>query len=227
MGKYNTDKKESLRIQTIYKNIPSQLAKENQKFTYAKIDSKDNRKKDYVPALDWLLASELVLSSYMITNPEYPIKGYMDYDSYKLYLNDTGILSNMVNISVSDILLDGDYKYKGVIVENYVASELSKIEKELFYWSRKGKNKGNAEVDYILQIKSDVIPLEVKAGDDTKSKSLGVYKEMYKPKYSIRISSKNFGFQNNIKSIPLYAVFCLNDLEKKNKIAKLVENKIM
>lgn len=217
MGKYNTDKKESLRIQTIYKNIPSQLAKENQKFTYAKIDDKDNRKKDYVTALDWLLASELVLPSYMITNLEYPIKGYMDYDSYKLYLNDTGILSNMINLSISDILLAGDYSYKGILVENYVASELSKIGKELFYWSRKGKNKGNAEIDYILQVKTDVIPLEVKAGDDTKSKSLEVYREKYNPKYSIRISTKNFGFQNNIKSVPLYAVFCLNELEEEGK----------
>lgn len=206
-----------MRIQSIYKNIPTQLAKENQKFTYAKIDNKDNRKKDYVTALDWLLASELVMPSYLLTNPEYPIKGYMNYDSYKLYLNDTGILSNMINLSISDILLTGDYKYKGILCENYVASELSKIRKELFYWSRKGKNKGNAEIDYILQVKCDVIPLEVKAGDDTKSKSLEVYKEMYKPKYSIRISAKNFGFQNNIKSVPLYAVFCLSELEKEGK----------
>ena len=102
-----------------------------------------------------------------------------------------------------------DYSYKGVVTENYVASELSKNNNKLFYWSRKGKNKGNAEIDFILQQDIDVIPIEVKSSNNVQAKSLNVYVETFKPKYAIRISSKNFGFENNIKSIPLYAVFCI------------------
>lgn len=88
----------------------------------------------------------------------------MDNDTYKLYLNDTGILNYLIGSTSYQILFDGDYSYKGVIVENYVATELSKMDDSLFYWSRKGKNQGTAEVDFIIQEKEKIIPVEVKAG---------------------------------------------------------------
>lgn len=83
----------------------------------------------------------------------------------------------------------------------------------LYYWSRKGKNKGNAEVDFVIQSRYSIIPIEVKANTDTKSKSLEIYKEENKCDYAVRISAKNFSFQNGIKSVPLYAVFCLDNLK--------------
>lgn len=212
MSKYNSQKNESLRIARIYQNIPSQLAKENQKFTFAKIDAKDNRKRDYITAVDWLLASNLILPCYEVTNPIFPVLGYVNYENYKLYMNDTGILCSMLQITDHEVLFDGDYPYKGVLTENYVASELYKNNFPLLYWTRKGENKAMSEVDFLIQIGSDVIPVEVKANYSTQSKSLNVYNEKYHPKYAIRISSKNFGFENNIKSIPLYAVFCMKDL---------------
>ena len=214
MSKYNSQKNESLRIARIYQNIPSQLAKENQKFTFAKIDAKDNRKRDYITAVDWLLASNLILPCYEVTNPIFPVLGYVNYENYKLYMNDTGILCSMLQITDHEVLFDGDYPYKGVLTENYVASEFYKNNFPLLYWTRKGENKALSEVDFLIQIGSDVIPVEVKANHSTQSKSLNVYNEKYHPKYAIRISSKNFGFENNIKSIPLYAVFCVQDLIK-------------
>lgn len=214
MNRYNNNKKEAIRIERIYKDIPSQLAKENQKFTYANIDTHDNRKRDYITALDWLIASKLVINSYQIQKVEYPLKGYIDLDNYKLYLSDCGIMSTMLELTSFDILTDGDYPYKGVIIENYIACELIKMGYSLYYWSRQGKNKGNAELDFIIQNGNNIIPIEVKAGVKIQSKSLETYKELYKPIYSIRISAKNFGFENNIKSIPLYAVFCLEKNRK-------------
>ena len=104
------------------------------------------------------------------------------------------------------------FSYKGVVVENYVASELIKMGYELFYWSRKGKNNGNAEVDFIIQNKLNVIPIEVKSGKNTQAKSLKFYNELFKPKLSIRISANNFSLNGNVKDIPLYALFCLKDL---------------
>ena len=209
MGKYVSTSKESLRIKAIYSDIPSQLAKENQKFIFANLETKDSRKRDYITAIDWLINSKLVLKCNMLTTPLFPINGYVDKDSYKLYLNDPGIMNYFLKVPSSAFLLDMDYPYKGVVTENYVASELSKNNNKLFYWSRKGKNKGNAEIDFILQQDIDVIPIEVKSSNNVQAKSLNVYVETFKPKYAIRISSKNFGFENNIKSIPLYAVFCI------------------
>ena len=209
MGKYVSTSKESLRIKAIYSDIPSQLAKENQKFIFANLETKDSRKRDYITAIDWLINSKLVLKCNMLTTPLFPINGYVDKDSYKLYLNDPGIMNYFLKVPASAFLLDMDYSYKGVVTENYVASELSKNNNKLFYWSRKGKNKGNAEIDFILQQDIDVIPIEVKSSNNVQAKSLNVYVETFKPKYAIRISSKNFGFENNIKSIPLYAVFCI------------------
>jgi predicted AAA+ superfamily ATPase len=93
----------------------------------------------------------------------------------------------------------------GSLTENYVAQVLSTRKYPLFYWT----SEGTAEVDFVLQKGNDIIPIDVKAGLRTKSKSLNQFMEKYKPSYAIRISAKNFGFDNNIKSVPLYAVFCI------------------
>lgn len=211
MSRY-AEEKDSIRIRNLYINIPSQLAKENQKFVFTNIDSKDNRKRDYITPLDWLLASKLVFNCSLVTKPEFPLKGFVDNDSFKLYLSDTGILNNLLEITPDVYLLDMPFSYKGVVVENYVASELIKMGYELFYWSRKGKNNGNAEVDFIIQNKLNVIPIEVKSGKNTQAKSLKFYNELFKPKLSIRISANNFSLNGNVKDIPLYALFCLRDL---------------
>ena len=192
-----TDDKENIRIERIYNDIPNQLAKENQKFVFAKLDKRDNRKRDYITSIDWLISSLLVLPCYNITNPKYPLKVYFDYDSYKLFLNDTGILCNLAGISSVDVLMNHDLDYKCVLVENYVATELLKMGFDLGYWSRKDKTSGSSEVDFIIQNNSNIIPIEVKAGTDMKSKSLEVYNERYKPSLIVKISAKNFGKKNN------------------------------
>lgn len=213
MKKY-TDNKESVRITNLYSSIPSQLAKENQKFVFTQIDKEDKRKRDYVTALDWLYASRLVLSCNLVTKLEFPLKGFVDIDSFKLYWSDTGILNKLLNVPASSYILNKPFSFKEIVVENYVACELRKMEYDLFYWTRKGKNNGNAEIDFIIQHEMDVIPLEVKAGRNTQAKSLMVYNEMYKPELAIRISTNNFSKNGNIKEIPLYAVFCLKYLSE-------------
>ncbi len=102
--------------------------------------------------------------------------------------------------------MDNVLLYKGVITENYVANHLVCNGFPLYYWL----SEEIAEVDFLIYTEDGIIPVEVKASDNTKSKSLNVYMKKYNPKYAIRISSKNFGFENNIKSVPLYAVFCIN-----------------
>lgn len=204
MNKYVKNKNESVKIEKIYDKIPSILAKENKKFKYSDIENNAN-KRDYETALTWLISSNMVYVCNLLTKQEIPLKVYQDEDYFKLYLSDVGILSSILEINFSDILLDKSFMFKGAIAENYIAQVFRTNDIKLYYW----KSSNKAEIDFILYNEDGIIPVEVKANDNTKSKSLGIYMEKYKPKYGIRISTKNFGFENNIKSIPLYAAFLI------------------
>ena len=204
MNKYVVNKFEASKIESIYKSIPSQLGNQSNKFQYGKINS-DARKRDYEIALNWLLSSTMVYKSSLINKVEIPPLGFIKEDYFKLYLSDVGILLSMLKIKYNDIILDKLLQYKGIIAENYVATQLVANEIPLIYWQSGNK----AEIDFLIYNDDGIIPIEVKANDNIISKSLNVYMEKYKPKYAIRVSSKNFGYENNIKSIPLYAVFLI------------------
>ena len=206
MNKYVTNDVEALRIKRLYNSLPSQLSNVSKKFQYSNI-SKDARTRDYATSLNWLEASNMVIKCKCVKNPDIPLEGFVDNDTFKLYLSDIGVLNNILKIRVEDILTDNISLYKGIIAENYVANQLVCNGFDLYYW----KSDATAEVDFLLDTKDGIIPVEVKSSDNTQSKSLGVYNNNYKPKYSIRISTKDFGYseKNNIKSIPLYAVFMI------------------
>lgn len=131
--------------------------------------------------------------------------GFIIPDHFKLYLSDVGILLNLLKIKFNDIILDRLLLYKGIIAENYVATQLLANNNPLIYW----ESGNQAEIDFLLYNDDGIIPIEVKANNNTSSKSLTVYMKRYNPKYAIRISTKNFGFENNIKSVPLYAAFLI------------------
>ena len=205
MQKYVKTGVESIKIEKIYKNIPSQLAKDNKNFKYSFIEE-SGRKRKYESSLDWLVASKMVLINYNSKRIEIPLKVYIDEDNFKLYLSDVGILTNISEVKFPDIMLDNNFFYKGTITENYVAQELTFKGETLYYW----RSKRDAEIDFLLYSEKDgIIPIVVKSGNNVKSVSLNMYMEEFKPKYAIRFSTRNFGFENNIKSIPLYAVFCI------------------
>ncbi len=206
MNKYVTTESESLKINRVYHSLPTQLSNLSNKFQYSKV-SKNAKSKDYESSLDWLEASNMVLKSKCVKNPEIPLEGFLNKDVFKLYISDIGILNSLLKINMEDILTDNISLYKGIIAENYVASQLIANGFDLYYW----KNKNEAEVDFLIYNKDGIIPVEVKAGDFSKSKSLNQYIKTYNPKYAIRISTKEFGYDPNtkIKSIPLYAVFMI------------------
>lgn len=204
MNKYTLNNSEAVKIEKVYNTIPSSLAKENKKFKYVDIEKGANRR-EFESAIDWLESSEMVYKCKYVNKVEIPLKVYAQDNTFKLYLSDIGILTSLLEIEFSEILLNENFMFKGAIVENYVAQAFISNNISLYYW-----NSGNkAEVDFLLYNKDGIIPVEVKAGNNTQSKSLNIYKEKYNPKYSIRISTKNFGFANGIKSIPLYATFCI------------------
>ena len=204
MNKY-TDNTESIKNSKIYNAIPKELAREKNIFKYSIVD-KDARKIRYESSLDWLLASNMILKCDLTEKNESPLKAFVNNDKFKIYLSDTGLLRSLSNIDYTEILLDKNEMYKGVLTENYVACELYTKFRELYYYIF-----SKYEIDFLIKINGDIIPIEVKSGRRTNSKSLNEYIKKYNPKYSIRISTKNFGFENNIKSIPLYAVFCINE----------------
>lgn len=200
MHKY-TEKTEGLKNIQIYQSIPSQLAKENKKFKYSIVD-KSARSKYYQTSLDWLLASKMLLKSTLVTTPRYPLKAYEDRSIFKIYMSDTGLLSNASGLSVKNIMSDDNDMFMGALTENYVANEFESYRLSLNYYTF-----GKYEIDFLLQIEGKLVPIEVKSGKRTRSVSLQAYMQAYQPETVIRFSTKNFGFENQISSIPLYAVF--------------------
>jgi len=197
MNKY-TENSEGIKNRQIYEAIPKQLARENNTFKYS-IVSKEARKIRYESSLDWLLASNMILKCDLTEKNESPLKAFINGDKFKIYLSDIGLLRALSNMDYREILLDKNEMCKGVLTENYIACEFFSKFRELYYY-----NFLKYEIDFLLKIDGDIIPVEVKTGKRTTSKSLNAYILKYHPKYSIRISSKNFGLENNIKSSLAY-----------------------
>lgn len=204
MNKYVKNSLETVKIEKVYKNIPVQLAKDKKTFKYNLIEA-NARKRMYEHPIEWLISSGMILSSNKIKKAEIPLKVYQDEEYFKLYLSDVGILVAMSEIRFNDLILDKPFSFRRAITENYVAQEFTANDISLYYWTY-GRN---AEVDFIIYNNDGIIPVEVKSGDNVRSTSLKFYINENKPKYSIRLSTRNFGFENNIKSIPLYAAFCI------------------
>lgn len=211
MKKYIQTQTEALRIRALYESLPSQLSNSSHKFQYSKLNT-GAKSRDYELPLDWLLSANMIQKVNCVKTIEKPLKGFEDSDTFKLFLSDIGILNNLLNISINDILNDNLKIYKGIITENYVANQLLANEIPLFYW----KNKQNVEVDFLIETKDGIIPIEVKSSDNTQSKSLKIYNGLFNPPYAIRMSTKDFGYnsETKIKSVPLYATFLIKDLIK-------------
>ena len=135
------------------------------------------------------------------------MKSFIEEDFFKLYLFDTGLLTSLFDVSVEDLepSPSKNANLRGSIAENYVAQQLTAREIPCFYWGIQSKS----EVDFLIKDSDgNIVPLEVKSGDNVNSRSLESYRQKYNPKYLIRMSTKNFGFENGVRSIPLYAAFC-------------------
>ena len=204
MNKY-TENTESIKNSKIYNAIPKELARENNTFKYSIVD-KSARKIRYESSLDWLLASNMILKCNLVEKPESPLKAYINTEKFKIYLGDCGLLRTLSNIEYEEILLDKNEMYKGVLTENYIACEFIQTFKELYYYTFE-----NYEIDFLIKLNGNIIPVEIKSGRRTTSKSLNEYIKKYNPNYSIRLSTKNFGLENKIKSVPLYATFCIKN----------------
>ena len=216
MAKYSTPS-DTVKAIAAYNSLPSQLAKENSKFMYSVIGS-GARAKDYESALQWLTAAGVVIRCNKVSEGRFPLKIYEDTLSFKMYYSDVGLLSMKVGIPAKYIVHDLQLsdKMRGMLAENYVAQELYAKSISPYYWT----SDNQAEVDFVIQLEENVVPLEVKSANHVKARSLGIFRDRYEPAYAIRVSTKNFGYENGIKTIPLYALFTISvqPLESKPSI---------
>jgi predicted AAA+ superfamily ATPase len=200
-SKYSSNK-DVVKILYTWNSIPSQLARENKKFLFQTV-KKGARAREYEDALNWLVNAGLVYKIYKNNKPSFPVSAYDDLSAFKIYLLDVGLLRRFANLDPS-IVLNGYSLYtefKGSLTENYVLQSLL-VQTEIIprYWT----SENTAEVDFVLQYKSEIIPIEVKSGENIKSKSLAVYRKTYQPRISIRFSLKNLQFDDGLLNIPLF-----------------------
>ena len=193
------------RIRQLWNNIPTQLAKENKKFIYGLV-KEGARAREYELALSWLIDCGLVYQVNRVNDCKIPLSAYQDFSAFKLYLLDVGLLCAMAKIDAQTIL-DGNrifVEFKGSLTEQYVLTELkSNINSPVFYWS---SDKGIAEVDYIVQIAGNNIPIEVKSGENLQSKSLKSFVQKYNTKINVRTSMSNYKKEDWLLNIPLYLI---------------------
>lgn len=204
MGKYINTPLEKVRIESTYTSIPAQLGNRSGKFQYSGI-RQGAKNREYASTLDWLVSSNMVLRCEQITLPQMPLKGFARDGFFKLYYNDAGLLGSALGIAPAEIMLNRDFFYKGILVENYVANQMTAANLPLFYW----RSGNEAEVDFLIDTHQGIVPVEVKAGGHKASPSLRSYRQRYHPALALRLTTRNFGLADGIKSVPLYATFCL------------------
>ena len=191
------------KIKLVWNSLISQLARENRKFIYGQI-KKGARAKEFEMAINWLVDAGLVLKVNRIEKPTLPLNAYADYDTFKLFLLDIGILNAIGNLDPK-ILLDKNTileEFKGALTEQFVCQELI-TKSELYYWTA---SNASAEIDFLIQKQNDIIPIEVKAEENLKSKSLKVFVEKYGNKNAVRTSMSKYREEDWLKNIPLYGI---------------------
>ena len=210
-GKH-TSEDTATKIRLIWNAIPSQIARDNNKFIFSHV-KQGARAKDLEDALEWIVNAGIAYKLNMVPTPELPLSGMADTTYFKVYMSDVGLLRKKSNINYRTIL-DGDSSYihfKGALTENYVMTQLKSMGIESYFW----RTKTDAEIDFITDYEGVLLPIEVKAADNTKAKSLHSFCNRYKPKLAIKTSLKNVGDnmdkETHVWNIPLYALFRLKD----------------
>lgn len=203
----HTPNDELARIRMVWNSIPLQLAKENKKFFFGQI-RKGARAKDFELAIEWLQDCGLAGKVYRVEKPGIPLKAYTDFSAFKIYLSDVGLLGAMSDLDARSILEKNELftEFKGALTEQYVYQQIiSETEYTPYYFSASS----HTEIDFLIQKEGQVIPLEVKAEENVKAKSLKAYFNKYNPPYAVRTSMMDYRKEEWMVNIPLYAISSL------------------
>ena len=189
----------SARILMVFRSIVSQLAKPNEKFIYTAV-REGGRARDFEEAIEWLVSAGMLVRAYNVSKTEHPLAAFDKLDCFKLFVFDTGLLKQMAGIDNEAILLKSDYQFKGPLTENYVLQQLrGQLDVAPRYYADK-----SGEVDFIIQHGTDIIPIEVKGGEDKSCTSFKRYIKERSPKVAIRYSKRGYRKDGDITNIPLY-----------------------
>lgn len=190
------------RCRHVWRSIPAQLAKANERFFYGTVKS-GARAREYEEAVSWVVHAGLMNRIYNVQKIEMPLRAYSELSQFKLFLHDTGLLCRLAGVNPADIALGNDYPFKGKVAENYVLQQLiGKTDIEPFYFM----DDHSREIDFIVQSSNGIVPIEVKAGENVQSISLSNYIKKRNPPLAIRFSEKNCGNSGGILSLPLYMI---------------------
>ena len=190
------------RIMMVWNSIPSQLAQENRKFMYGAL-REGARAKDFELAIQWLEDAGLILKSYRVSKPDIPLIAYMEMNSFKMFMFDVGLLTAKTGLSAR-LLLEGSRifeEFKGALTEQYVAQELHAAGYPLYYFATA---RSTGEIDFMLQGDLDCVPIEVKAEQNLRARSLRAFCDKYKPGMAIRSSMSNYKQEDWLTNVPLY-----------------------
>lgn len=193
------------RIRLVWDSVPLQLAKENKKFFFGQI-KKGARSSEYEIAIQWLVDCGLIYRVNRVNEPNMPLKAYKSMNAYKLFVLDVGLLGAMSELEAESILEGNDIfiEFKGALTEQYVLQQLiSDTRYNPYYF---GTEKATFEQDFLIQKGKDIVPIEVKAGENIRSQSLKAYCDKYKPNKAVRFSTLKYMDQGWMENIPLYAV---------------------
>jgi len=199
------------RIKMIWNSIPSQLAKENRKFIYGAVKS-GGRAKEFEVAIMWLEDAGLIHKISRVSNASLPLEGFVDIGAFKLFMVDIGLLGAKSGLDAKTIIEGNTIfgQYKGALTEQYVLQELKcSTGNEIYYWS---SEQGIAEIDFLIQTGGKVIPIEVKAQENLKAKSLKSFRDKFHPELSLRTSMSDFREEETLTNLPLYGISLINSL---------------
>lgn len=204
----HTTERELPRIRMVWNSIPMQLAKENKKFLFGKI-KEGARARDFEIAIEWLQDCGLITKVYKVTKPAVPLKAYIDFSSFKLFLLDVGLLSAMSDLDAKSILIKNNIltEFKGALTEQYVLQQLVADTDYTPYYFTESKSEG--EIDFMIQKETNIVPVEVKAEENLRAKSLKTYYEKYKPAEAVRTSMSDYREQEWMTNIPLWTIITL------------------
>lgn len=193
------------RIRMVWNSIPMQLAKENKKFFFGQIKS-GARMKDFEIAIEWLLDCGLIKKVYRVRKPAMPLKAYIDFSAFKLFLLDIGLLGALSELDAESILEGNSMftEFKGALTEQYVLQQIVSDTGYIPYYF--ASESSTYEMDFMVQKGRDIVPVEVKAEENLQAKSLKVYCQKYMPNYAVRISMSDYREQDWLVNIPLYAI---------------------
>ena len=195
------------RILMVFRSIPTQLAKPNEKFMYGAV-REGGRARDFEEAIEWLVSAGMLNRVYNVSKMEHPLSAFDKLDCFKLFVFDTGLLKAMAGIDNSAILLKTDYQFKGPLTENYVLQQLrGQFEVEPRYFSDK-----NGEIDFVLQHGAEIIPVEAKGGEDKSAPSFKSYISSHEPAHALRFSKRGYLKNGAITNLPLYLAKKTKDL---------------